>query len=40
MVIYLVHPIIYASTPIKPSYQSLLCLNNRWIIALMVLIWR
>ena len=29
MVIYAVHPIIYAPTPIKPSYQSLFCLNNR-----------
>ena len=29
MVIYLVHQIIYAPTPIKPSYQSLFCLNNR-----------
>ena len=30
MVIYAVHPIIYAPTPIKPIYQSLFCLNNRW----------
>jgi len=33
------HPIIYAPTPITPSYQSLFCLNNRWIIAQIVLIW-
>jgi len=39
MVIYAVHPIIYAPMPIKPSYQSLLCLNNCWILAQMVLIW-
>jgi len=26
------HLIIYARTPVKPSYQSLFCPNNRWII--------
>jgi len=39
MVIYAVHPIIYSPAPIKPSYQTLFYLNNRWIIAQMVLIW-
>jgi len=32
------HPIICAPTPITPSYQNLFCLNNRWVIAHMVLI--
>ena len=27
------HPIIYAPTPITPSYQNLFCLNNRLLIA-------
>jgi len=31
--------IIYAPTPIKPSYQSLFCPGNRWTIAQIVLIW-
>jgi len=31
--------IIYAPTPIKPNYQSLFGLNNRWIIAQIILIW-
>jgi len=39
MVIYAAHPIIHAPTPIKPTYQSLFCLNNRLIIAQMLLIW-
>jgi len=33
------HLIIYAPTPVKPSYHSLFCPNNRCIIAQMVLIW-
>jgi len=33
------HVIIYATTPIKPSYQSLFCQNSRWIFAQIVLIW-
>jgi len=40
MVIYAMHPIIYAPTPIKPRYQSLFCLkNHHWIISQIVLIW-
>jgi len=31
--------IIYAPTPIKQSYHSLFCRNNRWIIVQIVLIW-
>jgi len=37
--IHAVRPIIYAPTPIQPSYRSLFCLNSRLIIAQMVLIW-
>jgi len=33
------HVIIYTRMPVKPSYQSLFCPNNRWIIAQIVLIW-
>jgi len=39
MVIYAVHPIIYGPTPIKPSYQSVFCLNNRSIIAIKSRFW-
>jgi len=31
--------IIYAPTPVKPSYLSLFCPNNCWIISQIVLIW-
>jgi len=33
MVIYALHTIIYAPTPIKPSYHSLFCLKNAENIA-------